>query len=259
MNTEILIVTYLRDLEYLRWNLKSIRKFASGFHNVRLLVPNQEMQKFRFELREFSDLIMCDGYPRVDDSRLWHLQHQAMKCRADQICPGTDFILFLDSDCVLTEPVTPEDYFVDEKPVLLIEEYSRLPANHPWKPTVDRALGIDAKYETMRRHPAVHYRGMFKDFREAVERQQNRHFDEYVLSCKSDFPWGWSEFATLGAFVLWDAAWRDKYHFIDVGKVPYPKGKLIQFWSHSPIDQAQGLPSGGTGTPMEEYRRLGLV
>lgn len=256
MRTEILIVTWSKDIEYLKFNLRSIGKFCSGFEGTTLLVAEQEAGLFDPLASDFG-CRLCT-YKRVDDPRLWHLHHQAQKCCADLHCPEADFVLFTDSDCVFTEPVTPDEYFVDGKPVLLMEAFSRL-AGNPWKPTVDRALCIDAQYELMRRHPAVHYREMFEEFRQRVESCHKTDFMSYVLSCKSDFPWGLSEFASLGAFVHWSNMWRDKYHFIDVATMPRPKDKLAQFWSHAPIDQPQDLPSGGRGCPIETFRKLGLT
>ncbi len=256
MKTEILIATWSKDIEYLKFNLRSIQKFASGFEGTTLLVAQQETPLFDPIASEFGCRVAT--YDRVADAARWHLQHQAEKCRADIHCPEADLILFTDSDCVFTEAVTPEDYLVDGRPVLLMEEFSRLTGN-PWKPTVDAALGIDAKYELMRRHPAVHWRAMFMPFRAKVEMIHKKLFEDYVTGTKPNFPWGYSEFVSLGAYVHDSAIWSEKYHFIDVACQPRPKDKLMQFWSHAPIDQPQDLPSGGRGCPIETYRRLGLA
>lgn len=256
MNVEILIATWSKDIEYLRWNLKSIAKFASGFSGTTLLVASQEESLFKPICEKFGCSLAM--YDRVPDPKYWHLQHQAEKCMADVHCPFKDFVLYLDSDCVLTESITPEDYFVDGKPVLCIEEFSRLSGN-PWKPETDRALGFDVKFETMRRHPAVHYRKMFSDFRHRVETVHHVPFYDYVMRQKPEYPWGYSEFCALGAFCLWSDAWKEKYHFIDLAKDQRPPDKLIQFWSHSPVNVQQGTPFGLTKTPMDVYKQLGLA
>ena len=267
MNVEILIATWSKDIEYLRYNLKSIAKFASGFSGTTLLVAQQEEQLFKPICEEFGCSLAM--YDRVSDPKYWHLQHQTEKCMADVHCPNADLVLFTDSDCVFTAPVTPENYIIYllmspkiPKPILLIEEFSRLQGN-PWKPEVDRALGIDAKYETMRRHPAVHWREMFKDFRNRVETVHHMPFFDYVMRQKPEFPWGFSEFASMGAFCLWSDLWKTKYDFIDAKdeflyRRAVEAGNLLQFWSHAPIDQPQALPSGGRGCPIETFRKLGL-
>jgi hypothetical protein len=143
----------------------------------------------------------------------------------------------VDSDCVFREPVTPADYLVDGNPVLLIEEWARVGPAICWKAGVDKALGIDSDYETMRRHPAIHHRSTYGDVRASVERVNKTDFDRYVLMQKPDYPQGFSEFNTIGNYVV--RHFSKCYHLIDVGKEPYPRSKLVQFWSHAPPDRLQ--------------------
>lgn len=228
---EILIVTYGPDAPFLDYCLKSIQKFATGFAGVTVLAP-------------YSDAALigplCDKYGAhmKNDYRskppLGFLDHMVAKCFADEWCPDAEFILHVDSDCVFTEPVTPEDYFVDGKPVLLIEPFSKIgPGN--WKPVTDSVMKIDSKYETMRRHPAVHYRDVYPALQRHVEAAQQMGFRDYVLTRKSDFPWGFSEFVALGQIAL-SPERRDRYHFIDLSQESAPKHKLHQFWSKWGLD-----------------------
>lgn len=258
MKVEILIVSWLKDLVWLEYNLKSIHKFATGFSGVTLLVPDVEAYGFgRAALHDLVKDLKVAFYMRTPDPAKWHLDHQVAKCFADIYCPDADFILHTDSDCVFTEPVTPEDYFVDGKPVMLIEEFARLPGN-PWQKPTEKALGMPVPFETMRRHPQVNPRGIYADLRERIETVHGVPFRDYVLAQKADFPWGFSEHCTIGAFAL-RTRWKDAYLWIDVGAGwQRPPDKLAQFWSHSPPHLPQDLPSGGRGVPMDTFRRLGL-
>lgn len=249
MNCEILLVTHLKDKAWTEWNLKSIRKFATGFSGLTLVVPKHERAAFE----PLSNIV--DFALRTHELP-GHLGAQTQKCLADVLCVGADFVLTSDSDCCFIEPVTPEDYFVDGKPVMLIEEFSRLQGN-PWKPTVDKALGGDAKYETMRRHPQVNPVGLYADMREHIAKRHGMSFEQYTMSQKPDYPWGMSECCWLGSFAL-NSPWKEHYHWIDVAKDERPKDKLYQAWSHSPPDQMQDLPSGGRGCPLDLYKKLGL-
>jgi hypothetical protein len=183
---------------------------------------------------------LCEKYhaTQVNDYRrpspLGFLDHMVQKCFADKWCPKSDFVLHLDSDCVFKEAVTPSEYFVDGKPVLLIESFDRLPGNH-WKATTDIAMKIDARYETMRRHPALHYPGVYPALRRHIEAAQMMGFRDYLLTLKPDFPWGFSEFVALGQIALMPE-WRGRYHFIDVAKDGHPHNKVHQFWSHWGLD-----------------------
>lgn len=246
-----MICSWRNDIQYLEYCLRSIAKFATGFQNIVLVVAEEEEKLFR----QYQSDCVLKAYKRVSEPIKWHLDSQAQKCLADVHCTA-DFVCFVDSDCCFIEPVTPSDYFASGKPILLIESFDRLPDN-PWKWPTDKALGIDAKWESMRRHGAVHYRGLFVEFRRHIQNNHGVLFRDYVLSCKPEFPWGFSEFVALGNFAI-ISPWKDKYHFIDLGMQVRPKDKLLQFWSHAPIDKLQDLPSGGKGTPMEEFRRLGL-
>lgn len=257
MKTEILIVSYAKDLPYLRYCVVSIAKFATGFSGLTLLVPEQERDIF------FPELLIKAGvtfktYPRVEDPAKWHLNAQMQKCHADEWCPQADFIAHLDSDCVFTEPVTPADYFHEGKPVMCIESFARLPSC-PWQPVIAKTLRFNPSHETMRRHPQVNPRGIYEAVRDYVAINNGMAFDDYVLSQKPDFPWGFTEHNTIGCYARASRTWQDKYHWIDLAVEPWPHHKLMQFWSLSPPELEQDLPSGGRGLPLNEFKRLGLA
>jgi hypothetical protein len=252
-----MIVSYLKDYEYLKWCLESIRRFGSGFSGVTLLVPEQEVYDFAKIAAEYG--CHFKSYQRVNDTRLWHLHHQVQKCRSDEHCPDADYVMHVDSDCFWHKPFTPDEFFVNGKPRLLIQTYASLGGAVPWKRIVDHVMKVDAKYETMRMHPMTHYRQLFADLREYIERMQGMPFDEYVLSCASGFPWGFSEFNMMGTLALIAPQWRDKYHLHDVVEQGWPSQKLMQFWSLSPPDKVQPTPQGHNVVPMEFIKRtLGL-
>lgn len=234
MKTEIYLVSFAPDAQWLDYALRSIVKFAHGFSGTTVVAPRTD-QVVLGELcgRWNAMLVPFDEAP----APLGHLDHNVMKCSPDLVCdPGVDFFCHMDSDCIFTEPVTPEDYFIQGKPVLLIEEYARLGSAVPWKPIVDASLKVDSKYETMRRHPAVHYRGLYRDLRDHVERVQGKPFRDYVLQQRPTFPCGFCEFNSLG-FIALTGKWSEQYHFIDVGASPAPYNKMKQFWSKtSPYD-----------------------
>jgi hypothetical protein len=260
VNVEILVVSYLKDKPWLVHCLNSIRKFARGFGPTTLLVPAKEVGSFVELTRDFATTeFHLMTYPRVKSSRLWHLDHQRMKCRSDEVCPNADFVLHTDSDCVFTEPVTPEDYFVGANPVMWMESYERLGNAVPWQPVVERALGCTVTHEFMRHHPQVNPRGVYADVRNHIESVHHMPFDQYVLSQKADFPWGFEEFDTIGAFAYHSPKWRGKYHWIDLGEMPRPKEKLVQMWSHGSMDDPRTIINNvDTRTPNQLFKELGV-
>lgn len=254
MKTAILIVTYLKDRPYLELNLRSIQKFARGFSSVNVLVPNEEMAGFKDLASKFPITLMY--YFRDCPETHWHLRHQVEKCNADRWCPDDDFVLHTDSDCMFTEPVTPEDYFVGNRPVMLYESYANLKEQTPWQAIVSGVLKRPVAFEFMRRHPQVNPKGVYPALRSHITALHGQEFDEYVMAQRPSFPWGFTEHNVIGAFAFNDPLWHDKYHWHYVSKAGVPKEKLIQFWSHSLIDQPQNISHGGRFTPKEYAERI---
>jgi hypothetical protein len=242
----LFIVTHKPDAEWLKYCLASIQKFATGFHEVIVVVPHSEKD-------DTMDVVMSVGKPlgkvkfeSFDQAPppLGHLHHCAIKCMADKFTTG-DYVLFLDSDCVFKEPVTPEDYFVDAKPVLLMESYQSLRAKKDgavqWQEGTEKALGFKPSHETMRRHPAVHHRSLFANLLYHIEKLQGMTFMNYVFAQKPTFPCGYNDFNVIGAFAV--QFFSGDYHLIDVGLHPEqrPPDKLIQWWSHGGLDKPQDV------------------
>lgn len=226
---QIFIVSYAKDFKWLNFNLRSIRKHARGFRGVTVLVPQQDAQMAIQFCAPFGAAVAT--FKEEPGKGFNH--HQAMVCHADLYANGAQYVLHTDSDCIFTESVTPDDYFTDGKPQLMIERYDRVlgggtPDQAIWKDPTERALGFQCDFECMRRHPAVHPVDLYIHFR-AYMNTQHGDFVQYVLSQKNDFPQGFSEFNALGAFAL--ARFRDRYAIIEKGKDPEPKNKLEQSWS----------------------------
>lgn len=255
--TEIMIVSYHKDVQWLKYCLASIKKFASDFSGVTILIPTADLPVFDWVGKEHPDMLLLD-YHTPTDKRLWHVAHQLQKFKADEWCPNADFICHVDSDCIFTEPVTPDFYFVDGKPVLWIEEFTR--TGGPWKGPTERALGMPVIYDTMRHHPAVHYRELYAETRAIIEKVHRVPIDKYVLSCpiehkKMTNSWNLSEFECLGNVALLPT-WKDRYHFIDLGLVPRPVERLRQFWSLGRPDAEQTMPSTQNRcVPLEVIRK----
>lgn len=231
---EIFIVTYHKDADWLVWCLRSIRKFATGFTGVTVACPYRDLDIIFPICKVFGANFR--GYEEQEGKGM--IQHMALNCMADEYTTY-DFVLHMDSDCIFIEPVTPEEYFKDGKPILLIEEYEHFREPHPgvyyWKACTESALGRPVIYETMRRHPACHPRTTYPRVRDAVERHQKKRFVEWALSGRNEFPQDWSEFNLIGAVALEEC--KEDYYFWDLGKEPWPKDKLAAFWSHGGLDR----------------------
>jgi len=241
MKVEIFIVSHAKDLPYLRWCLRSIQKFGKGFSGVRVLWPTAQKEALEpLALSMGLDVVFC-FYDEFAPKGM--LDHEAQILSADCWCPEADFVCHVDSDCLFVEPFSPEDYFINGKPVLLKESYARLKTVHPgryaWKAVTEEALGCPVQFETMCRHPMVNPRAVYAAHREHIERRWKLDLRTYYLAGKNEFPQDRAEFNSLGAFAL--MVCDDLYHWIEVPKEARPKDKLIQFWSHGRIDQLQRI------------------
>jgi hypothetical protein len=195
---------------------------------------------------------ICIGDEWPGKGMLWHM---AQIMRADQWCPDADFILHTDSDCLFTEPVTPDDYFVDGRPILYYEKFSSLTKKHPdvgvWQEVTQNCLPFPVLYETMRRHPAVHQHNVYSEARGLIVTKTKQPVDDYIKSCREEYPNGFCEFVTLGNVVMHLEHLRKQYHLVDTAefKDGWPPQKICQFWSHSPPN----IPQSPTfrGKPFE--------
>lgn len=248
---DIFIVTFARDVEFCHWCLKSIGKFVRNANRVVLLVPKRDQDKFRLIVQGYNNERgngpRCVLKTFAEQAGKGMLHHEAMVCSADQFCEA-DYILHMDADCVFKEPVdVVQEYFHEGKPIMLKETFTTIgEVVGPWQDAVEKALGFRPEYETMRRHPAVHPRGLYAEVRKAVEASTKQPFLDYVLSCRNEFPQTFAEYPTLGAWALRYAP--DLHHWIDVGKEPRPADKLYQFWSHGGLDHhpTEGPAKGTT-------------
>jgi hypothetical protein len=241
-DVHVLYVTFRRDFKWLDYSLQSFQKYASGFKGVSIVVPTSDYEMFLPYVKKFStpecpvSLKTFMEFPQKG-----FLHHLAMKCYGDVLCPKATHVLHMDPDCLFSKPVTPDDYFVDGKPVLVIEPYSALPERHPgrynWKKVTEFALRFECEYETMCRHPAVHEKWVYKKVRSHIEREHETPFLDFVLKQQNKFPQGFGEFNTIGAWVHKFAP--DFYHFIDRGDLDDkndPPSKLTQMWSYQGTD-----------------------
>ena len=244
MKVSILMVTYGKDIEWAKYSLQSIRKFATGFQSVVVVVPNPDVVDFMGIVQGE----MLYGYNEAAGKGMLH--HMVKILQADEYCPGADAILHMDADCFLTSPITPETYIVDGKPVMCRQAYETFrnyAERYSWKACVKNATGIDPEYETMCRHPSVHLRDVYPIARSIIHGHTGMGFDQYILSCKNSFPQTFAEFPTLGAVAI--AYFNDRYHWMDWPPAEYNglyQDHMTAFWSHGGMDSMNDRHPGKT-------------
>lgn len=263
---EIAIVTFARDFSYLEYCLKSIDKFGRGFEVVTILIPSIDLPlllglTLKWSIRTPVRIKTMDEWPGAG-----FLHHMYMVMTTDEWRSGsTPHMAHIDSDCVFTEPVTPDDYMRNGKPILRYEEFSSLCARHPahgeWEKATKMCLPYHPSYETMRAHPAVYHVSTYARARERMREKTNECVDTYIRRQKNSYPQTFCEFVTLGNVAMYD----QPYLYTPLrqnGDCPDPDNKVIQFHAPDPIHLPQDIWIKGRQqvvTPIEVIQNLGLV
>lgn len=240
---EIMIVTYAKDLPWLRNTLHAMRKFCDGFQGITVVFP-------RHETAEFRDLTSAYGvrlFPFDQDTRKGFLHHMVMMASADLIVPGaTRWVMHCDSDGIWHTPTTPENYFLEDKPVYLVrtwESLGRTDAEKPggkvvsdcaqWYDPTEQQLGIAPRMYTMCRHPTVFPMHFYKRYRDRVAAIHPEGFEKYMLSGRNEFPQDRMDFTAMGAFAF--EFMHDEFRWINVEAEPYPLDRQKTYWSRGGI------------------------
>jgi hypothetical protein len=236
---EIFYVTYQRDLSWVAPSLESIDLFAKGFAGVTMLVPNTQLKVFEPICKKHSAKLI--GFDEMPGKGMVH--HMVMLMSADKFVPrGTTHVLHLDPDCIFFKPTHVSDYFTDGKPHWVVRTYASLTGANgltsdcaQWEKVTEKALGYPPVWYTMCRHPSIFCVDLYAGLRNHITDIQGKPFEDYVLSCKNEFPQTFAEFPTMGAWAI--KAHPDRWFWIDVSQGLAPKDRLKVYWSHAGLDQ----------------------
>ena len=236
MRVAIFIRSYSKDACWLEYALRSIRKFTTGFEYVMVAIPSKDHAVFAPLQAKYGIRLFEYGVMKSKPM----LSGEVQLCHAEEICSEAEAVCLLDS----------LDFLVRGRPVLIAQSYELLARDkNPgvvWQGMAERALGWKPTHETMR-HPTIFLRGTFAPFRAAVEKHTGRLFDDYVLSCREEWPQTFAELTSLGAFAA--RFFPEQYFLADVhtdaaktvadSGAPITALKLIQRQSRDPIPVAE--------------------
>jgi len=256
MHTSLFIRSHTGDIAWLDYCLRAIEKRTSGFAEIVVAVPSRDHDVFSAMQSKYNFRLHEDNEPAGKG----FLCGMIMLCRADETCPNADYIMFIDPDWMAMDHMSPLDFFVDDKPLMVVETFEHLKKygnqrNPPHachdicRPTVEKALGYVSQYATMIQHyPVIHPKRLFQPFRMAVEKHTGQEFDQYVLSGQNGYPQGFAEFFSLGSYALREHA--GDYFLADLeneqsmakltmGGKAVCDSKWCQMWSAGGLGQQQ--------------------
>ncbi len=214
--TAIFIRSYRNDFPWLSYCLRSIQKFATGFSEIVVVIPDTDNLDHLTAEKVFKEKETMDGY----------MMQQASKMMADTYTDA-DFICYVDSDCVFTEPVTPETFMTDGRVNWLYTPWDRIAeeTRAVWQEVMRRCIGEDPPAEFMRRHPQVIPRWALQEFRGFIAEKHGVSLEHYISVQPGR---AFSEFNTIGHY-LW-LHHREKIHFMNTEDF-LPPAVLLQKWS----------------------------
>lgn len=228
---QILISSYAKDFPWLRPCLLSLKNYCVGFLPPVICTNSADAQG----AREICAQVFPEATVAVKDGHFGPLRAQIAMMNGDLLCPNADFTYLVGSDCLVHCDMTPDFYFHDNKPMMLISSYAALGHNVPWKASTERAMKRPVEFEYMRRLPLVYPRALFKLVRTHIETLHNTPFERYVYSTHHNGG-NFSESNVMGAYAHVYASGFYHWQPLDQGYVP-PQGPLIQFWSHGGLDR----------------------
>ncbi len=225
MTTSIFCKSCSKDFQWLKYCLKSIGKFCSGFHEVVIVVPIQDLPEI------LSWNLTKEKVIGIDESQ-WtdlYLHQQVVKLHADLYCDTkSEYVLFVDSDCCFTRECTPQSFFVGSLPYMMKTSFASIGNQVDiWKKTTEKALKCECEFETMRRIPIMYPIHVLSEFRQHMISLHGKTVEEYI----KEQPRGeFSEFNALGNYCL--KFHSEKFFWWDTVKEPnLPQKVANQEWS----------------------------
>jgi hypothetical protein len=224
MHCDILIRTYYKDLAWLAYALRAIRRYCTGFSKVIVVTPRSSRERLDWLGLRGGVTVTCLDYR--DD----YLGQQVTKLTAD-LFSDADYICHIDSDCIFSRATTPEDLMIDGRPVVLMTPYENLDPHTPWRSLTEKVLQQEVAMEFMRTPPYTFPRWIYSAFRQHVADIHGVSHEEYVLRQPHR---GFSEINALGAYAY--IYHRDRFVWRYAG--PSPDSPCRVFWSWAGIDDA---------------------
>jgi hypothetical protein len=187
---DIFIRSYEKDFEWLKYCLRSIKKFAFGFRRIIVVVPNGQNPPTGVCETVFFVHENCPGY----------YAQQISKLHADQFSDA-DYFLFIDSDTIFIRNVNPINFISPcgrvnwyYTPRVDMGEYS-----DAWREVAEIATGEKSENEFMRFQPMIVPRFALELARSFFWKKHGMSIETYAgMQTRNRF----SEFNILGS-LLW--------------------------------------------------------
>lgn len=229
---QLLTVTYDKDLEWLKYCIRSIDQSAQNYSGHSIIVDSISSKNVSAFLQENSiDFSVNSESCKV---KYGYIRQQYIKMFSDKYVPiDTDWIVHIDSDSIFYEQHDPSIYFSkNNKPIMLMTPYDAFKNDEvPWQKPTEEFMKDNVKYEFMRRMPLIYPKWIFAEIREWFKKTHNKTLLEYLTN-KNQIEF--SEYNAIGAYMY--KYHRNIYEWIDITKQPYEILPMLQMRSWDGID-----------------------
>ena len=224
---DLFIKSYRKDFKWLFYCLESIKKYAIGYNEIIIIIPEDDekvFNKFNFQLPERSFVHKVKEYGNG------YIFQQYVKMIANHYC-SADMIMYVDSDCVFTKKTDISKVVIDNKPEILITKWDKVGDAICWKPVVQELFEREITHEYMRRHGLTYHRETLESLQMWFDLKFGG-LESYIMS-KTRF----SEFNVLGAYAhIFES---DRYNFVDTDNWTYVDPVVKQYWSYSGLTESE--------------------
>ena len=193
MKTSIVTITYDKDLEFLKYNLKSIQKFCHGYHENIVVIDDHENDCI--ETQKYLESIGQKYFVNKEAKKIkkGYIRQQYMGYYMDNYLDNnTDYVCCLDSDNIFTSHHNPSIYFKNNLPIMGMTNWKDMP-NTKFKPSTEQALGYESTYNFMRRMPFIYPIWSFEKIRNYLKSLHGCSIEDYfkdVELCAEYCIWG---------------------------------------------------------------------
>lgn len=220
MSAAIFIRSHSSDFCWLSYCLKSIHKYARDFSEIVVALPDGHNLPLTAERVVF-----------VPDLQPGYMGQQVSKLYADHYTDAENIVM-MDSDSVFNQPVTPDLWFRDGKPIWMMTPMNKVSpdAVAAWAPVLEKFFGIAPSYEFMRRIGQCIPRWALAAFREYCRAQHGCSLEDYIMRQPGK---EFSEFNCIGAYLHGNH--HDRIHWHNTETDGVPPSVVSQFFSHGGI------------------------
>jgi hypothetical protein len=210
LKTSIVIITYDKDLEFLKYSLKSIAKFCRFYNEVVVVIDQHENDCL--QTQKYLESIGQKYFINNDAKHIpiGYIRQQHMKYFMEEYLDDADYVCSVDSDNIFYGDNKPSCFFKNGLPIIGMQKWSDMP-NKSFKQCTNETLGFNSDYNFMRRMPLVYPLWLFKEVRDYIEAKHSQGFLSYFKNLRYT-----SEYNILGAYAY--RFHRDSFYWVDVIK-----------------------------------------